>query len=336
MADGAPEVGIVVIGRNERTHIVDCIAALGAHRERLVYADSASTDGSAELAAQHGAIVVRLSENLPLTPARGRNAGLKALIAHWPGCRFVQFIDGDSVVDPDWIDAGAAFLRANDRSAVVAGNCIEAFPDASLYNWMCSQEWSTTLGLNAPYGGNAMVRVAALGETEPFRTNMKAGEEAELAGRLRSLGWETWRIDQPMVRHDAAITSFSQWWRRAARGGIGYAGAWRATRHQPQPIYATQLRSALLWVVALPLIVCVMSGVARVPWLLIAIPVAYGAQVARIAARRGPAELKSWAYAAMLMLAKVAETVGIIGCIINGRRLSRPLDPAAHPPKREP
>lgn len=336
MAEGAPEIGIVVIGRNERAGLADCIAALGPHRQRLIYADSASTDGSAELAAQMGAVVVRLSNDRPLTPARGRNAGFTALREHWPACRFVQFIDGDSVVDPAWIDAGAAFLRTNDRAAVVAGHCIEAFPDASVYNWMCSEEWSTMLGLNAPYGGNAMIRAAALDQAGLFRTDMKAGEEAELAGRLRSLGWETWRIEQPMVRHDAAITSFAQWWRRAARGGFGYASAWSVTRDQLEPLYAAQLRSAVLWVIGLPLVVCALSWVARAPWLLLAIPLAYAGQVARIATRRGLGDMRSWRHAVLLMLAKIAETVGIIDYVFNGRRLLGALDPSVQSPGREP
>jgi glycosyltransferase involved in cell wall biosynthesis len=335
MADSVPEVGIVVIGRNERTHLAECISALKGYHERLVYADSASTDGSAELAAELGAVIIRLSEDQPLTPARGRNAGFVEVRERWPSCQFVQFIDGDSVVEPGWIAAGAAFLRANDRAAVVAGHCIEAFPEDSVYNWMCGEEWATSLGLNVPYGGNAMMRAVALGEAGLFRTDMRAGEEAELAGRLRSLGWETWRIDEPMVRHDAAISNYIQWRRRAPRGGFGYASAWTATRHQLRPLYAAQLRSAILWVIGVPLIVGLMSWMIGGPWLLLAIPIVYAAQVARIASRRGLGNVSSWRYATLLTIAKFAEMVGIIEFVFSGRRLSVALDHSVEPPVGE-
>lgn len=336
MQEVTPEIGIVVIGRNERAHLTECLGALSAHRERIVYADSGSTDGSAELAERLGAVVVRLSEDRPLTAARGRNVGFKALRELWPTCRFVQFVDGDSVVDRDWIGAGAAFLWSNGHVAVVAGNCIEAHPEDSFYNWMCSEEWAKELGPNVPYGGNAMVRADALDEAGLFRTDMKAGEEAELAERLRSLGWETWRIDQPMVRHDAAIVSFVQWWKRASRGGVGYANAWLLTRSRPNPLYQAQLHSALVWVIGLPLIASVASAVAGARLLLLAIPVAYVAQIARIAARSGLRKARSWRYASMLMLAKVAEIIGVIEVFFSGRRRFDALDASLNSPGQEP
>jgi hypothetical protein len=50
-----------------------------------------------------------------------------------------------------------------------------------------------------------------------------AGEEPEMCVRLREKGWTIHRIDAEMTLHDAAITRFSQWWKRSLRSGHAYA-----------------------------------------------------------------------------------------------------------------
>ena len=102
-------IGIVVIGRNERAHLSDCLASLEQYSGRIVYADSASTDGSADIARRSGAIVVDIDASKRLTPARGRNEGLAALLEHFPDCRFVQFVDGDGIVEPGWVRRPPSF-----------------------------------------------------------------------------------------------------------------------------------------------------------------------------------------------------------------------------------
>ena len=41
--------------------------------------------------------------------------------------------------------------------------------------------------------------------------------------RLRKMNWSIFRLDHPTTLHDAAITRFSQWWKRYLRTGHGYA-----------------------------------------------------------------------------------------------------------------
>jgi cellulose synthase/poly-beta-1,6-N-acetylglucosamine synthase-like glycosyltransferase len=69
--DTAPRVGVVIIGRNEAAHLGDCIASVRAMRypaERVdvLYVDSDSQDGSAELAEAAGVRVLCL-EGSPMT-----------------------------------------------------------------------------------------------------------------------------------------------------------------------------------------------------------------------------------------------------------------------------
>jgi GT2 family glycosyltransferase len=308
----ADRLGVVVIGRNESAHLADCLRSLARLQGRIIYADSASSDGSAELARDHGARVVHLDPSLKLTPARGRNEGFAALLEHLPGCELVQFVDGDCAVAPNWIEEGAEFLNAHEKTAIVCGQVVEAHPSASVYNWLCGDEWKGDIGEIDACGGNAMIRVAAFQQAGGFRADLVAGEEAELMARMRRCGWTIRRIDRPMVVHDADILKFSDWWKRARRGGYSYANVWWLTRRSGEPLYGAQLRSALLWVIGMPLAVALVSWACRWPAILLLIPVGWLFQTSRIAAQRGLLEPRSWRYAGLMMIAKLAEFAGVM------------------------
>lgn len=302
--------GIVVIGRNESARLPACLASVARYEGRIVYADSASTDGSRDIARDRGAIVVEVDSSARLTPARGRNEGYHALRERLPRCEFIQFVDGDSVVMPEWIETASTFLRERDRVGVVCGHVIEEHPSSSVYNWLCSDEWQGSVGKIDACGGNAMVRASALDEAGGFRGDLVAGEEAELMARMRLRGWEIWRIDTPMVTHDADILCFRDWWARARRGGFSYANVWWLTRNLPEPLYWVQLRSAVVWTIILPLVAVVLAELLRAPGLLLIVPAAWLLQTIRIALKRGVLKVRSWTYATMMMLAKIPESVG--------------------------
>lgn len=302
------EIGFVVIGRNEGARLQHCLKSVLTASERVVYADSASNDGSAELAERLGAIVVRLPADGRLTAARGRNAGYAELKRRFSDCRLVQFLDGDCIMQPDWIDSALNFLGGNPEVAVVCGRRFEAHPEASIFNALCDHEWDTPVGEANECGGDAMVRCEAYDQVGGYRADLQAGEEPEMTARMRAVGWKIWRIDVRMTEHDARILSLRQWWRRAQRGGFGFAQVWMETRKLPNRLYAKQLRSALTWVVLIPLISVLIAIVVREPMLLILLPLLYVAQLWRI--RKNSQGRTRWTYAALIMLAKFPEAVG--------------------------
>jgi GT2 family glycosyltransferase len=307
------KLGVVVIGRNEGDRLVRCLQSIAPLGVPMTYADSASTDDSCMRARELGAIVVELSANDgTLNAARGRNAGFAALRAHVPDLAFVQFIDGDCILEDDWVSAGLDHLISNPRSAAVCGRRREARPESSFYNRLADEEWATPVGPARECGGDSIMRVAALDEVGLFDAGLTAGEEPELCSRLRGAGWEIWRIDAPMTVHDMAMSRIGQWLRRARRSGYGYAQAYRRTRKSARPLYGAQLRSALLWAGLLPAAVVVLTIVTGRPGTLMALPVVYAIQLARMAARRGIGSLDSWRYAALMLLSKGPEMVGAI------------------------
>jgi len=268
-----------------------------------------------------GAVVVQVDPSAaPLNAARGRNEGLAAMRQHFPECRFVQFLDGDCLLAEGWVDAARLFLEHNVAAAIACGRRFEAHPEASFYNRLADDEWNTAVGRAEACGGDAMMRVSALEEVGGFNPALMASEEPELAARLRARGWEVWRLDAAMTQHDAAIFRFAQWWRRTTRTGYGYAQAWRSTRHLDCPVNQAKLRSALLWVIAVPLCIVALALLARLPALLLLLPPVWAAQISRIALRRHDRTLYGWRASAMLMIGKVPELIGAARALLTSRQ----------------
>lgn len=332
MTISAARTGIVIIGRNEGERLLRCINSALPQSDAVVYVDSGSSDGSVENARGLGAKVVELDRCIPFTASRGRNAGFAALreIGEFD-C--VQFVDGDCEILGGWISAGSTFLVENEKFAACCGLLREREPHASIYNGICDVEWSVKTGESDACGGVAMYRIAALEAVGGFDATVAAGEERELCGRLRGKGFRVMRLDAPMATHDAAMKSFSQWWRREIRSG--YGGLDVATRFENgNGNFSRQIRSARIWGIGFPLAVIVLALAAgAVGGLRMAVPTAAALlciwilQVLRIALktkRRGRAVKFSLAYGFLLMLAKWAQLIGQFRYLRDRRHGQRP------------
>lgn len=253
------DLGAVIIGRNEGERLRMCLASVCEQIPHVVYVDSGSSDGSVGLARDYGADVVELDMTQPFTAARARNAGFNRLLALQPQLRWVQFIDGDCELNADWPTKAVEFLAANPDCAVVCGRRRERYPEASIYNQLCDIEWDTPIGEAKACGGDAVMRVAALQAVSGYRDDLIAGEEPELCFRLRAQGWRVWRLDAEMTLHDAAMTRFGQWWRRAKRSGFAYANAVWLHGDSPERFGLSQTLRIWVWAAILPLGVFVLS-----------------------------------------------------------------------------
>lgn len=317
----APVIGAVVIGRNEGERLRVALAALGGASGRIVYVDSGSTDGSVALARGFGAEVVELDMTKPFTAARARNAGIEALRAGTaagsgpgPGAQqdvpdYVQFVDGDCELQPGWIATATAFLEANPKAAVACGRRRERFPEASPYNRLCDREWNTPVGRARSCGGDALIRMKALDEVGGYDPRLIAGEEPEMCVRLRAKGWEIWRLDAEMTLHDAAITRFGQFWKRARRGGHAWAEGAAMHGAPPERHGVAESRRALLWGAVLPLAILA-AAILLTPWALLLLLV-YPAQMLRLARRDGGGRA-ALERAALLTAGKFAEALGVL------------------------
>ena len=258
-------VGIVVIGRNEGERLGKCLRSVLGTAALVTYVDFGSTDRSVSVARDLGVCVIELDARIPFTAARARNEGFAHLRLVMPNLPYVQFVDGDCEVDAAWLENAVTFLQAHPNVAAVCGRRRERYPGRSIYNTLCDIEWNKPVGEVKACGGDALMRVDAFEKVGRYRADMIAGEEPELCVRLRQAGWRIWRLDCEMTLHDAAMTRFSQWWRRALRGGYAYAKGAYLHGSSPERHCVWESRRAWLWGVWLPL-GCLASGVALGPW----------------------------------------------------------------------
>lgn len=301
-------IAAIAIGRNEGERLVHCLDSLRGQAARIIYVDSGSTDGSVEMARARGVEVVELDMTKPFTAARARNAGLDQL-RQGAVPDFVQLVDGDCEVRPDWIGKAAQFLEENPKVAIVCGRRRERFSEASVYNAHCDREWDTPIGEAKACGGDALMRMTALDEVGGYDPRLIAGEEPEMCVRLRQKGWKIWRLDAEMTLHDAAMTRFGQFWKRSRRAGHAYAeGAWMHGA-PPESHYVQQTKRAVLWGLALPLAILVLALIVS-PWCLLLLAI-YPVQIARLA-RRGGGSKASREEATLLTLSKFAEATGVV------------------------
>jgi GT2 family glycosyltransferase len=304
------DLGIVIIGRNEGDRLLNCLRSVRNEGDfPTVYVDSGSSDGSVEAAARRGVPVVNLDPAQPFSAARARNEGFSALLARRPNLQFVQFVDGDCELVPSWLDTAKAFLIERNDVAIVCGRRREQHPETSVYNRLCDVEWNTPIGEAIACGGDTMIRSDAFKAAGGFRSELIAGEEPELCLRLRSMGWKIWRLDAEMTRHDAAITRFSQWWRRIVRSGYAYAEIARLHRNSKIRIYDQEKRRAVLWGGLLPL--AILTSMTIHPATAFGFML-YPIQISRIALRRKDKRSTAWTYATFIMIAKFAEFRGVI------------------------
>src|SRR5262245_7482060 len=244
--------GAVAIGRNEGPHLRRCLGSLKA-AAAVVYVDSGSSDGSVQWAREQGADVVILDMNVPFTAARARNAGFRRLRESAQDLRYVQFIDGDCELDSVWPASAVSFLAANPDVAAVCGRRRERWPERSIYNWLCDQEWDGPTGEIRAFGGDVMMRVEALAAVNGYRDGLIAGEEPELGVRLRAAGWRLWRLESEMTLHDASMMRFDQWWRRVVRSGYAFAQGAQLHGAAPERHWVWESRRAWFWGMGLPL-----------------------------------------------------------------------------------
>lgn len=261
--------GVVIIGRNEGERLDRCIRSVRKLGLPAVYVDSESTDGSATRARAAGVDVVELDLSRPFTAGRARNEGFERLLQVNPALEFVQFVDGDCEVIDGWIEAAIVELQRDARVVSVCGRRKERFPDASIYNRLCDIEWNTPVGDADATGGDFMIRVGAFQGVGGFNPGLIAGEEPELAHRLRARGGVIRRLDVPMTWHDAAMSRFSQWATRSSRSGYAYAA--RAVMHARDGTrYAWRENARIaFWALAVPLSAFLLAVIVSPIWLLV-------------------------------------------------------------------
>lgn len=308
------KVGIVAIGRNEGDRLKACLRALVIHQCPIVYVDSGSTDGSADFARSLGVDVVELDLSKPFNMSRGRNAGWQRLLDRVPNVKFIQFIDGDCVMQRDWFSLAEKELIEHPSIGAVSGRRREKFPRQSVYNLLADMEWNTPIGQVAAVPGDMMVRAESLVQVNGFDESVIAAEDDELCIRLRSHGWKIFRIDAEMSLHDMAMTRLEQWWKRSIRSGYGFAQVNALHGRKPSHYFRREVWRSIIWGIVIPVLAIVFSYLTYGISVLLAFAL-YGTSVIRTylgRRRRGDSLRDALLYAFFAALSKFAAMIGIL------------------------
>jgi GT2 family glycosyltransferase len=243
-----PDISVVVPVRDGAGSLPALLASLGAQdlepeRFEVVVVDNASTDGSAQLAAAHGARVV--SEPVA-NRSRARNAGVRAASAD-----LLAFIDADCTATPHWL---SGLLECRGAAPLVAGpvqiethtppNTIERFESY----WRFDQATTVEQGWAAT--ANLMVERRAFDAIGGFDSSYPhIGEDVDFCLRARAAGHELGYCPAAVVRHGAEY-EFGPVIRRAFFHGYSAAQLVRrldvghiAWRH-PKPLVSPRLAMA--------------------------------------------------------------------------------------------
>lgn len=283
-AQPAPRVSVVVIGRNEGERLRRCLAAIHAAAWdgmawELIYVDSRSTDQSLDVARSFGAATVVVAED-PCA-AKARNLGWQRATGE-----FILFLDGDTELHPGFV--GAAMAALQDAGLCAAwGHRRESRPGQSVFTRVLDLDWVYPAGPSLYFGGDVLVRRAALAQVGGFDPSLAAGEEPELCARLRAAGWRIEHLDVPMTRHDLAVRTWRAYARRCWRSGVAYAEVADRARRRGDSLWQRESVRDLVhgfgWLALAPVLL-VLALVAGPAWSLL-LPLAAGTMIVRSAWR---------------------------------------------------
>ncbi len=315
-------LGIVAIGRNEGERLRRTLSSMVGHGYPVVYVDGNSSDGSPEVARSLGAEVLVEDPSGPTSAANGRNVGFERLCELDPEIRFVQFLDGDCVLVDGWLERALGVFEERPDVALVTGRRREEAPEASPYKKLADLEWDMPVGEVEVTHGDFMVRTEAFRQAGGFDPLVLVSEDCELCIRLRKESHTLLRIGADMSLHDLPVTRFGQWWLRTKRTGYGYADLARLHGKSPERYNVREIRSALFWGVALPVLILGLAWWTRgASFLLLGLYLVMYARIYRYATGRGWSAPDARLFARSCLIAKFPNALGIFTYWI--RRLRR-------------
>ncbi len=238
-------VSIIIIGLNEENLLAESIqSVINSEKSPLfdieiIYIDSGSIDKSLEIARSFEKVSIFELKTTKPSAAKARNLGLK----HAKG-QFVQFLDGDSALNSNWLKTGISFLLENPHIACAFGGCVEKNPSHNTYTKMCSFDWFIPAGEHRLCGGNSLWYKKWFDDLGSFDEQLSVGEEPDFCQRVRQKNGKIICLDHPMVLHDLEMNSFQQYWNRGVASGRAYAlVGWRYRKTKEKLWFKEMLRN---------------------------------------------------------------------------------------------
>ncbi|MFC5421594.1 glycosyltransferase family 2 protein [Bosea eneae] len=213
--------------------IESVLTALEGIGGEIIVADGGSRDRTLAIAARYPVRVVQLEP--AIRPSCGIGPQLGFQYSREP---FICLMDGDMLLDPDFLPEALAYLDSNPRVAGVTGH-VEEMNDTSLEYIRRGRRVSPerrTGAIDRMNGGGLYRRSAVEQAGYLSDRNLHGYEEFDLGLRLRARGWSLHRLDRRFVRHFGhAINAYSLLLRRWKSGYLrGIGELLRAALGKPQ------------------------------------------------------------------------------------------------------
>ncbi len=213
--------------------IESVLTALEGIAGEIIVADGGSRDRTLAIAARYPVRVVQLEP--AIRPSCGIGPQLGFQYSREP---FICLMDGDMLLDPDFLTEALAYLDSNPRVAGVTGH-VEEMNDTSLEYIRRGRRVSPerrTGAIDRMNGGGLYRRNAVEQAGYLSDRNLHGYEEFDLGLRLRARGWSLHRLDRRFVRHFGhAINAYSLLLRRWKSGYLrGIGELLRAALGKPQ------------------------------------------------------------------------------------------------------
>ncbi len=316
--------GVVVVASNNKTSPEAAIRSAGDGRAIVFVAVGGAPDATV-IAKRAGAVIAEGPER-SFTPAgRARNAGYRQLKKIAPHLQYVQFVDAEIALDPDWIAIAEKFMARRPEVSIVTG-AVKSHSGSKLVAAPTgARDQADDEGeIQCVYGGSALMRVESFEAAGGFRGDLLTAETEDLCVRLRRRGARIWRLDEGMAlgRPEAKPGG---WWAQARRRG--FENAYCASLHggPPERLGMMDTVLAVLWGFLFPaaIIIAALLGAlvatkfspATPPIFIAGAILAFGAGVFifRLAASvvvRGAFKLGSWKAAFSAVMGRFPEFLG--------------------------
>ncbi len=316
--------GVVVVASDNNASPEAAIRSAGDGRAIVFVAVGGAPDTIA-IAKSAGAVIAEGSERSFSPAGRARNAGYRQLKKIAPHLEYVQFVDADTALDPDWIATAEKFMARRPEVSIVTG-AIKPLSGSNLTTApMGARDAANSEGeIQCVYAGSALMRVESFEAAGGFRGDLLTAETVDLCIRLRRRGARIWRLDEAMAMCRPAVKP-GGWWAQSRQRG--FENAYCASLHggPPERLGMVDTVLAVLWGFLFPTavvtaallgaLVAMKFSPATPPILIAGAILAFGVGVFvfRIAAAvviRGLFKLSSWKVAFPAVMGRFPEFLG--------------------------
>ena len=215
-------ISIIVIGRNEERGLGRLFKSIEGLLEstacETIYVDSASQDGSINLAKKLFDITILLAEDKNLNASAGRYTGVKNSAGEW-----LLFLDGDMLLETAFVNDILSHIAGHNERRGLVGTYIHEYDDGSVREQRFN---SNKQGIADHFGGAVLLPADAL-KVENWDPRLFSNEEIDLYTRLRQRGYCVRLIDQAFVRHCTERISRA----KIVKGNFIYKGSYLGKKY---------------------------------------------------------------------------------------------------------